>query len=145
MMDLFTKYSPLNQSIPGLQEDNTTIYDESSSSDDNEDEEDFLSQKNLFLDPVEEKITLVETYLSNTPNQVLFQDPFAQFLKTFEEGIDIFRSSVSPNAEKNFSTAAKKQGKWEWPCLSSMLKEMRKDKSWKHLLDWIYWKREFIS
>lgn len=71
----------MNQSIPGLQEDSTAKYDESSNSDHNEDEEDFLSQKNLFLDPVEEKITLVETYLSYTPNQVLFQDPFAHFFE----------------------------------------------------------------
>ena len=85
---------------------------------------------------------LVETYLSNTPNQVLFQDPFAHFLNTFEEGIEIVRNSVSPNAKKKFSTAAKEQVRWEWSfCLSSMLKEMSKDQSWNHLIDWIYWKR----
>ena len=36
------------------------IYDESDSSDDNEDEEEVISQKNLKLDPVEEKVSLVE-------------------------------------------------------------------------------------
>ena len=58
--DLFTKYSPLNQSIPRLQGDNTTIYDESSSSDYNEDEEVFISQEDLCLDPMEkEEISLL--------------------------------------------------------------------------------------
>ena len=65
--DIFTKYSSLNQSIPGLQEDNTAIYDESSSSDNNEDEEKVLSQKNLYLDPVKkEEMILVEPCLPNT-------------------------------------------------------------------------------
>ena len=105
--DLFTDFSPLNQNISGLQEDNTAIYDEPSSSDNNEYEEEFLSQKNLFLDPMEEKITLVETYLLNNPNQVLFEDPFAHFLKTFEEEIEIVRSSVSLNVTIFFSIAPK--------------------------------------
>ena len=35
---LFTEFSSLNPSIPGLQEDDTTKYDESSSSDNEEDE-----------------------------------------------------------------------------------------------------------
>ena len=102
--DLFTEYSPLNQSI--LQEESTAIYDESSSSDDNEDEEEVLSQKNLKLDPMEEKVSLVETYLPNIRNQALFQDPYAHFLKTFEEGINFVRSSVLPKVRRFFSTAA---------------------------------------
>ena len=64
--DLFTEYNPLNQSIPGLKEDNTTIYDESSSSDNNEDEEEVISKKILKLDPVEKKVILVEKYLSRS-------------------------------------------------------------------------------
>ena len=36
--NLLIEYSPLNQSLPGLQEDNTAKYDESSSSDDDEEE-----------------------------------------------------------------------------------------------------------
>ena len=87
---------------------------------------------------------LVETRLPNTLNQALFQDPYAHFLKIFEEEIKVIRSSILPKARGLFSIAAKKQKEWEWPCLSNLPKEMKKDQSWNHLLDWLYWKREFI-
>ena len=136
----------MNQSIPGLQEDNTAIYDESSSSDNNEDEEKVLSQKNLYLDPVKkEEMILVEPCLPNTLHQALFQDPYAHFLEAFKEGIKVIRSSALPKERRLFSVAAEKQKEWEWPHLSSLPKEMKKDQSWNHLLDWLYWKREFIS
>ena len=57
---LYTELSPLNQNISELQEDDIAIYDESSSSDYNEDEEVFLSQEDIYLDPVEkEEISLL--------------------------------------------------------------------------------------
>ena len=98
------------------------------------------------LDPLEkEEMILVETHIQNNLNQALFQDPYVKFLNIFEEGIKVIRSSVLPKARRLFSTAAKKQKEWEWPCLSSLPKEMKKDQSWNHLLDWLYWKRDFIS
>ena len=92
-----------------------------------------------------EEVILVETYLPKIHNQVLFQDPYARFLKFFEEGIKVASSKVLSEERRFFSTAAKKQNEGEWPYLSSLPKEMRKDQSWNHLLDWLYWKREFIS
>ena len=80
------------------------MYDEFSSSYDNEDEEDCLPQNNFFLDPVEEEVILVETYLLNIPNQALFQDPYVDFLKTSEEGIKVADSSISPSATKKFQS-----------------------------------------
>ena len=92
----------------------------------------------------EKEVILVETYVPIIHNQVPFQDPYDDFLKTFEEGMKIFSNSMFPEARK-YLTTAKTQKEWEWPCLTSMLKEMSKDQSWNHLLDWLYWKREFIS
>ena len=68
-VNIFTEFSPIQQNLPKLQEDNTTKYDDSFSSGCSEDEEDILSQRNLFLGPLEEEVVLVETHLPNTPNQ----------------------------------------------------------------------------
>ena len=108
-IDVFTELSPPNQNISELQEDNTVVYDDSSSSEDNEDEEDFLSQKNLFLDPMEEEVTLVESYLSNTHNQLLFQYPYAHFLQTFREGSKVIKSILLQTTRNILKAAAKKQ------------------------------------
>lgn len=144
--NLFIELSPLKQDTSGLLEDNIVVYDEFSNLDDSEDEEDCLPQKNICLDPVEkEEVILVETYLPKIHNQALFQDPYAHLLKEFKEGIKVLRSSVLPKLRRLFSIDAKKQKEWEWPCVSYMLKVMSKDQSWNHLIDWMYWKREFVS
>ena len=87
----------------------------------------------------------METHIPNTPNQALFQDPYVDFLKTSEEGIKVANNSISTSATKFFRTAVEKQSKWECPCLSYILKEMSKEQSWNHMIDWMYWKREFVS
>ena len=84
--ELVSQRSPLSQNTLGLQEENTATYDESSSLDHNEDEEYFISQKNFFLDPVEEKITLVETYNQTLPTWYYFKTPSLTVWRHLKKG-----------------------------------------------------------
>ena len=121
-IDIFTELNPPERNISELQDDTTTIYDESSSLENEEDEGDSLSQESLVLDPVGEGEILVEACLPNIHNQVSFHDPYVHFLQTFEEGSKVIVSSLLQTTRNILEAAVKKQREWEWPCLSSMLK-----------------------
>ena len=93
-MDLSTELSTSEKNTSELQEDNTSIYDESSSSENEEDEGDSLFQESLILDLVEEEEILDEACLPDIHNQVSFHDPYGHFLQTFEERSRVFLSSM---------------------------------------------------
>ena len=119
-------------------EENIAIYDE--------EEGEFLSKKNLKLSQVEEEAVMDQDYFPNSHIQVLFQDPFADLLETFEEGVKCVKSNLMQVLKRSLGTIVQKQVRWEWPFyLSSTLKELNQDPSWNHLLDWLYWKREFTN
>ena len=145
-IDLFTELSTSEQNVLEFQKDSTAIYDESSSSENEADKGDSLSQESLILDPVEEEEILVEAYLPDIHSQVLFHDPYAHFLQTFGEGSRVFLSSMLQTERKSFKATIIEQKECEFPCLSSLLKELsKKDQSWDHLKDWLHWKTMFVS
>lgn len=86
------------------------------------------------------------TGYSNPQSQALFQDPFVVFLETFEKELKYARNSLLQDLNKILGTTIKKQVRCEWPFyFFSTLKELNKYHSWNHLLDWLYWKREFTK
>ena len=120
-IDLFMELSTSEQSTSELQEDSAAISDESSNS---ENEGDTLSQESFLLHPVEEDKILVEACLPDILNQVAFHDPYVHFLQTFEEGSKVFLSSMLQTERNFFKVVVEEQREWEWPYLSSLLKEL---------------------
>ena len=127
-------------------EDKIAIYDESTSSEDLEEEVEFLSQKSPKHSRVEEGLVLNEAYVSNPLDQVLFQDPFVVFLEKSKGGVCSTNNSLLQIVRKILSITARKQVRWKWPFnFVNTLKELNQDPSCNHLLDWLYWKREFTK
>ena len=122
-----------------LLEDNMAIYDDSDSADDHEEEKEFLSQKSPKLSQVEEEAIMDQAYFPNPHIQVLFQDPFANLLDTSKRGVCHVKSSFMQNFKNILGSTIQTLVRWEWPFgFFTILKELKQNHSWNHLLDWLY-------
>ena len=108
-------------------ENNIAVHYEVSKLDDHEGEVGCLSQKNPNHNQMEQEVALDEAHGLNPHSQVLFRDPFASFLETFEKGVKYARSSLLQGLKKILGITIKKQVRLEWPFyFFSTLKEMNK-------------------
>ena len=95
---------------------------------------------------MKEEAILDQAYLQNPLSQVLFQDPFADLLEIVEEGFKDDGSSLMKSLKNILDTTIQTQVKWNWAFdFFTTLKELKQNHSWNHLLDWLYWKREFTK
>ena len=130
----------------GFLEENMAIYDEFDSEYDDEEEKEFLSQKSPKLSQVEEEAVLDQAYFPNPHIQVLFQDPFADLLETSKRGVCHAKRSLIQNFKNILGSTVQTLVRWECPFdFFTTLKELKQNHSWNHLLEWLYWKREFTK
>lgn len=69
---------------------------------------DFLSQNNPKHNKVEQGVILNEAYCLNPQGQVLFQDPFADFLETSKEGVYDAKNGLLHSLRKILSTVVQR-------------------------------------
>ena len=104
---------------------------------------DILLQKYSEHNTMEQRAFLDEAVYLNPQDQVLFQDPFVGFLESSKEVVFYAMNDLLQNSRKILKTYVQRKLQGEWLFFFFyLLKNVSKNQSCSHLLDWLHWRKE---